>query len=220
MAIFRLFIAGMLISFLGTIPMGTLNVSAMQIFFSDGIRPALYFSTGAVLVEVLYVRVTLVAMTWFRSHKRLLMGMEWFTLIIILALSASSFYAALHPSIKTSPILSNTIHRFWLGVGMSAVNPLQIPFWFGWSTILANRQLLLPKEKFYIVYMAGIGLGTMIGFSVFIFGGRLLVERLNTRQDVINMIIGVVFLVTAGIQWFRMARHKDAISKMNKEEES
>jgi len=60
----------------------------------------------------------------------------------------------------------------------------------------------------------------MIGFSVFIFGGRLLVERLNTRQDVINMIIGVVFLVTAGIQWFRMARHKDAISKMNKEEES
>ena len=215
MAAFRLFITGMLISFLGTIPMGTLNISAMQISLSDGIRPALYFSTGAVLIEIVYVRVTLVAMNWFRSHKKLLMGMEWFTLVIILALSASSFYAALHPSVKTSPILSNTIHRFWLGVGMSAVNPLQIPFWFGWSTILANRKLLLPEEKLYIIYIVGIGMGTMIGYGIFIFGGRLLVEHMNTRQDIINMVIGVVFLVTALIQWFRMARHKDAISTMD-----
>jgi threonine/homoserine/homoserine lactone efflux protein len=98
---------------------------------------------------------------------------------------------------------------------MSAVNPLQIPFWFGWSTILANRKLLLPKEKLYIVYIVGIGTGTMIGYGIFIFGGRLVVERMNTRQDIINMVIGVVFLVTAMIQWFRMAVHKDAISTMD-----
>jgi hypothetical protein len=41
-----------------------------------------------------------------------------------------------------------------------------------------------------------------------------LVERLNTRQDAVNMVIGLIFLVTAIIQWIRMARHKDAISTM------
>src|SRR5436190_4696867 len=126
MSVIRLFVTGMLISFLGTLPMGTLNLSAMQISLADGVRPALYFSSGAVLVEMLYVRLTLVAMNWFRSHKKLLVRMEWFTLIIILALAISSFYAALHPSMKTSPILSDTVHRFWLGAAMSAVNPLQI----------------------------------------------------------------------------------------------
>ena len=69
MANLRLFMTGMLISFLGTLPMGTLNISAMQISLSDGIRPALYFSGGAVLVEIMYVRLTLVAMNWFRKHK-------------------------------------------------------------------------------------------------------------------------------------------------------
>ena len=217
MATFRLFMTGMLISFLGTLPMGTLNISAMQISLSDGIRPALYFSAGAVLVEILYVRITLVAMNWFRKHKRLLMGMERLTLVIILALAASSFYTALNPSVKSSPLLSNTVHRFWLGVGMSAVNPLQVPFWFGWSTILATRKLLLPKESLYLTYITGIGIGTIIGHCIFIFGSRLLVERLNTRQDAVNMVIGLIFLVTAIIQWIRMARHKDAISTMKEE---
>ncbi len=207
----------MLISFLGTLPMGTLNISAMQISLSESVRPALYFSAGAVIVEMLYVRLTLVAMDWFKKHKKLLISMEWFTLVIILALAISSFYTALHPSIKTSPLLSNTVHRFWLGAGMSAVNPLQIPFWFGWSTVLATKQLLLPKERHYLLYMSGIGLGTIIGHCIFIFGGRLLVEQLNARQDIVQLFIGIIFLVTAIIQWLRMARHKDAISTMNEE---
>jgi threonine/homoserine/homoserine lactone efflux protein len=213
----RLFMTGMLISFLGTLPMGTLNISAMQISLSDGIRPALYFSAGAVLVEIIYVRFTLVAMHWFRKHKRLLLGLEWFTLVIILALAASSFYTALNPSVNASPILSNTIHRFWLGVVMSTINPLQVPFWFGWSTILASKNLLLPKESDYITYIAGIGIGTIIGHCIFIFGGRLVVEKLNTRQDVVNLVIGLIFLVTAIIQAVRMTRHKDLISTMEEE---
>jgi len=100
---------------------------------------------------------------------------------------------------------------------MSAVNPLQIPFWFGWSTVLAGRNLLRPKAGLYILYIAGIGLGTIIGHCVFIFGGRLLAERMSARQDIVHLVIGIVFLVTAFIQWLRMANHKDAISTMKNE---
>jgi threonine/homoserine/homoserine lactone efflux protein len=118
--------------------MGTLTISAMQISISDGYRPALLFSFGALLVEMVYVRLTLVAMGWFRQHTRLLRSMEWVTLLIILALAVSSFYAAINPKVRANPILSDTIHRFWLGAAMSAINPMQIPFWFGWSTLLTT----------------------------------------------------------------------------------
>jgi threonine/homoserine/homoserine lactone efflux protein len=205
---------GMFISFLGTLPMGTLNISAMEISIADGYRPALYFSTGALLVEVVYVRFTLVAMGWFRQHKKLLMGMEWLTLIIILALAVSSFYAAMNPSVRSSPILSNAIHRFWLGAGMSAVNPLQVPFWFGWSTVLSNRNVLKREQNHYVPYIAGIGIGTLIGHCIFIFGGKFLVDSMDAKQDVIQWTIGGIFLVTAIIQWIKMVKHKDAISEM------
>jgi len=205
---------GMFISFLGTLPMGTLNISAMQISVTDGIRPAILFSIGALLVEMIYVRVTLVAMGWFRKHRKLLMGMEWFTLVIILALAATSFYTATHASVKTNPILSNTIHRFWLGAGMSAVNPLQIPFWFGWSTVLTGRGVLVRNGNNYIFYVAGIGIGTFIGHCLFIFGGILLVQELDAKQDMIQWVLGFVFLATGLVQVVKMLRHKDAISEM------
>jgi threonine/homoserine/homoserine lactone efflux protein len=213
----RVFMTGMFISFLGTLPMGTLNISAMQISVTDGVRPALYFSMGALLVEVIYVRGTLVAMGWFRQRKKMLMAMEWATLIIVLALAVSSFYTAIHPSVRSNPILSNTVHRFWLGAGLSAINPMQIPFWFGWSTILTSKGLLKRENNHYVPYVAGIGIGTFLGHCIFIFGGKLLVESLNARQDIIQWVIGGIFLVTAVIQCLKLVKQKDSISQMKKD---
>lgn len=211
---------GMFISFLGTLPMGTLNISAMQISVTDGVRPALYFSIGALLVEVIYVRGTLVAMSWFRKRKKLLVAMEWATLFIILALAVSSFYTAINPSIKSNPILSDTVHRFWLGAGLSAINPLQIPFWFGWSTVLTTKGLLIREKNHYVPYIAGIGLGTFTGQCIFIFGGKWLVESLNARQDIIQWVIGGIFLITAVVQWLKLVKQRDAISRMHDRESS
>ena len=58
----RIAITGLFISFLGTLPLGTLNVAAMQISVTDGVVPAMYFVLGAMIVEIIYVRVSLVAM--------------------------------------------------------------------------------------------------------------------------------------------------------------
>jgi threonine/homoserine/homoserine lactone efflux protein len=215
MQLLRIFFTGMFISFLGTLPLGTLNVSAMQISVSDGIRPAFYFATGALLIEVGYVRLSLVAMDWIRKHKKLFRALEWITLLIIVALAISSFIAAAKPTEAKNPILSNTIHRFWLGAAMSAVNPLQIPFWFGWSAVLFNRKVLLPRSGHYNSYIAGIGTGTLIGSSVFIFGGKLLVDNLNANQKIIQWIIGGIFAATALIQFWKMMSKKDAITKMD-----
>lgn len=210
----RLLLTGLFISFLGTLPMGTLNMSAMQIAVTDGFTPALYFAMGALLVEMAYVRLTLVAMDWLLAHKKLLRVMEWLTLVIVLALAISSFYTALHPGLKANPLLSGTIHRFWLGVALSAINPLQIPFWFGWSTVLSGKGVLVREGSNYIFYVAGIGLGTFIGFALFIFGGKWLVDQLDAQQNAIQWILGGIFLLTGIIQAVKMYRHKDGISKL------
>jgi threonine/homoserine/homoserine lactone efflux protein len=204
----RIFFTGMGISFLGTLPLGTLNVAAMQISVSDGIRPALYFSLGALLVEIIYVRISLVAMDWVQKQQRLFRWLEWFTVLIIAALAISSFIAAGNPHTQKNVILSHTIPRFWLGAAMSAINPAQIPFWFGWSTALFTKKILQPRNDHYNMYIAGIGIGTFLGNSIFIFGGQLIVSRLNANQGLISWIIGGVFAVTAIIMSWRIVRKK------------
>ena len=175
MRLTRVYFMGLFISFLGTLPLGTLNISAMQIAVSDGLLPAFYFAFGVLWVEMVYVRISLVAMDWVRNRKKLFIVLEWITLLIIIALAVASFYTAINPSVKKNPILSDTIHRFWLGTLMSALNPVQIPFWFGWSTVLMTRKVLLPINSHFNTYVAGIGTGTLIGNAIFIFGGKLLI---------------------------------------------
>ncbi|MGB8191604.1 MAG: LysE family transporter, partial [Chitinophagaceae bacterium] len=75
----RIFVTGLFISFLGTLPLGTMNIAAMQISVTDGLRPAFYFALGVLLIEIVYVRLSLVAMDWIRKNQRLFRILEWVT---------------------------------------------------------------------------------------------------------------------------------------------
>ena len=209
MKLFKIFTTGLFISFLGTLPLGTMNIAAMQISISDGIPPAMYYVFGALLIEMIYVRVSLVAMNWVFKHKNIFRWLEWISIVIILALAVSSFVAAADPVVKKNVLLSGGIHRFWLGVIMSALNPVQIPFWFGWSTVLFTKNILQHKNSHYNIYIAGIGSGTFIGNLVFILGGRFIVDVLNTNQKILHWVIGFIFLITAIILTIKVLRKKD-----------
>ena len=217
--LFRIFLTGMLVSFLGSLPLGTLNIAAMQISISTGVAAAMIFSLGSLLVEIIYVRVSLVAMDWIRKQERILKALEWVTLVIVVALAASSFYSALHPKVEKNLVLDSPLPKFVLGLVMSAVNPVQIPFWFGWSTVLFTKKVLLPRKDHYNSYILGIGIGTFIGNCLFIFGGLLIAQKISNNQHVLNWVIGGIFAITAIIQLIRILKKKDAVHQMEHPEE-
>ena len=215
----KIFFTGMLVSFLGSLPLGTLNVAAMQISVSDGIRAALLFSLGSLSAEIIYVRLSLVAMDWIRKQEKIFRILEWVTLAIVLALAITSFYAALHPKVGKNIILSSNMPNLLLGFTMSAVNPVQIPFWFGWSTVLFTKKVLLPRNDHYNIYIIGIGIGTFIGNILFILGGQLIADKITNNQHILNWVIGGIFALTAIIQIWKMWRKKDMVHQIEHPEE-
>lgn len=218
--LWKIFFTGMLVSFLGSLPLGTLNVAAMQISVSDGVTAAMLFSLGSLTAEVVYVRLSLVAMDWVRKQEKIFKILDWVTVAIVLALAVSSFYAATHPSEHKNAILSrSTLPHFVLGLVMSAVNPVQIPFWFGWSTVLFTKKILLPRQDHYNTYIIGIGIGTFLGNCVFIFGGQLIANKINDNQHILNWVIGGIFTVTAIVQLWRIFKKKDTAHRIEHPEE-
>ncbi len=214
----KIFFWGLIISFLGSLPLGTLNVAAMQIGIQESINDAIYFSLGSLLVEMVYVRLSLVGIDWVRKQDRLMKIMEWITLFIIIALAAGSFIAAAKDGAHTKNVLlQNNMHRFLLGMFMCAINPVQIPFWFGWSTVLFTKKILEPQKNHYNIYIIGIGMGTLMGNFVFIFGGKWMVQRIANSQHYLNWVIGGIFALTALIQLIKMLMHNDAVSKFGEE---
>lgn len=213
-AIVRIFFVGLLVSFLGSLPLGTLNIAAMQISIAEGAQLAMLFSLGSLLAEMIYVRLSLVAMDWVRKQEKLLRILDWATVVIVLLLAASSFYTALQPHQEKNIILGSPLPKFLLGFIMSAINPVQIPFWFGWSTVLFTKGILKPATAQYNSYIVGIGLGTFIGNCVFIFGGQLVASRINHNQSLLNWVIGGIFLLTAIWQLLKIIRHKDTVHRL------
>ena len=214
--VIRIFFWGLVISFLGSLPLGTLNIAAMQIGIQESIRNAMYFSIGSLLVEMVYVRLSLIGIDWVRRQEKLMRIMEWATFVIILALAIGSFLAASKGGGDSKNVLlNNNMNRFLLGMFMCAISPVQIPFWFGWSTVLFTKKVLEPKNSQYNIYILGIGFGTLLGNCVFIFGGKWLVKKIAHSEQYLNWVIGGIFLITALIQLIRILRHKGIEEKMH-----
>ena len=211
----KVFCWGLFVSFVGTLPLGTLNVAAMQMSVQEGVMNALYFSLGCIATEMIYVRLSLIGISWIRKQKKLLKWLEWVTLAIVVALAVGSFIAATKHSEAKNVMLNNDMNRFFLGLLLSAINPAQIPFWLGWSTVLFTKKILKPGIAYYYSYILGIGIGSLLGNCVFIFGGKYVAEKLETNMNIINWIIGGVFTLAALIQLLKILLHKDAVEKLD-----
>lgn len=216
----RIFFTGMLVSFLGTLPLGTLNIAAMQIAITESVRNAMLFSLGALTAEMIYVRISLLAMDWVRKQEKIFKLLEWLTLLIVIALAVTSFIAAAHPHENKNIILNSNLPAYILGMTMGAINPMQIPFWFGWSTVLFTKKILLPNKHHFNFYTIGIGIGTLIGNSLFIFGGRLIASKIQNNQSVMNYVIAGIFVITALIQMWRMfVNKKNVVERIHEQED-
>lgn len=201
----EIFTVGMVISFLGSIPLGILNITAMQISVQESVQKAMAFAFGVSIIELLFVRVSLKGIDFLLANQRVFYFMEWLSVILFLVLAISNFNAAKKEKAgQKSILLSNTVNRFWLGISMSAINPLKIPFWFLWSGYFLSIHLLQSTSLSFNIYTLGIGTGTIAGMILFIFGGKWLVRRLNTGQRALNLIVGLVFLASAIIQFARV----------------
>jgi threonine/homoserine/homoserine lactone efflux protein len=215
MGLVKVFFWGLVISFLGTLPLSTLNVAAMQISVQEGVQKAMNFSLGTIFTEMIYVGVALVGINWVRKQKKLFRWLEWITFIIVAALAIGSFIAATKQYESKNIILNNHMNRFVLGLILSAVTPMHIPFWFGWSTVLFTKKILQPIRSYYYLYIVGSGTGTFMANCIFIFGGKYIVEKLNANQYTLNWIIGGIFAVTAMIQLIKILLHKDVAEKLD-----
>ncbi|WP_339338693.1 MULTISPECIES: LysE family transporter [unclassified Croceitalea] len=192
----KVLVAGLLISFLGALPLGSLNITAFDISASQNVQNALLFSFAAIFIELIYVRLTL----W--GSQKVKLNSKWIYLLLplgvllLLYLAISSFITAVHiEDIATSKsILPKITSPILLGLLLSALNPLQVPFWLTWNKVLESKKILKHNTSSFTSYMFGIGAGTLTGLIVFIFAGKLIVTGYGQYAQISNFILGLLYL--------------------------
>lgn len=194
----------MLISFLGSLPPGHLTVAATYITAQQGTEAGIIYSLGAMLAEVLVVRLALSAMNWMVGKHKIFFILEIITVILLAAMTITCFYLSVQVNNITATRLYNISNLFTTGFFISIINPIHFPFWMGWSVVLMERNILFPKTKYYNWYVVGIGIGSLLGFAVFIYGGEFLLTTFSENQDIILSLFGMALLIATGLHIRKM----------------
>jgi len=202
--IFSLFL-GMVLSFLGQLPLGTMSYTATQIVVQENFRNAWKYSMGVALVEMIYLYGVLTGMHWIVKNPTLFTIFNWITVLIFLLLGVLGFIAAQkQEKSKKALLLNNRLDRFLLGITMSALNPAQIPFWFIWTAYFLNMGWLQANFASFNFFTIGSGLGTICGLVVYMYGGNWLVIKMKTSNRTLNTWMGIIFILASIVQLYRV----------------
>jgi len=196
---------GFLVSFLGQLPLGNMSFTATQVGLQEGIKKAWQFAIGVALVEMVYLRFALTGMDWVVQHKYIYLGLGWLTVFLFLILGIMAILSAKKQQSESKALLlNNQLNRLVLGLTMSALNPVQIPFWVLWTSILIQTQRLAVNALDFNLFTIGAGTGTIAGLAVYIHGGKWLVQKIKASNKSLNIAMGIVFLISALLQLYRM----------------
>lgn len=200
---FKLFFSALLISFLGSLPIGTLNVTVTSLTINKGIMEAMEFAAGAILVEIILVRIALVTIKKIEGLKYLHKFFSVLTCVVLFLFATIILYAAyaMHKFETPLPFISQ--RPFISGLFLSIINPLHLPFWIGWTAFLKSKKIFFDSNTHYNIYIVGIGLGTSLAFFVYGILGNIAIEFLKEKQVVLNWIIGFALLATGLMQFYK-----------------
>lgn len=160
---------GFLISFIGSIPLGFLNLIGTEIYQKNSILVLFQYLFGVVLVESILVYGTYVFVSSFTLSPKWKRRITLYSAIFFLFLAYYYFAKDSNYSSSADNKWTNWYNSpFILGLLLSAINVAQIPFWFSWNLVVHQEDFIQASNKNSYIYIVGTAMGTFLGMLTFI----------------------------------------------------
>lgn len=188
---------GFLVSFLGSIPLGYLNVIGFELYRYAGMHSLIPFLLGVMTLEAVVIYATLVLVHRLVRQTRWLKYIEAFSIVFIWAMAYTFYAGSQHPEsqqqllekyLKYSPYL--------MGVLLSSFNFIQLPFWTGWNLYVLNGKYIDIEKGSKFSYLIGTLLGTFSGMLVLILSLVQLTQQTEfLSENMVHLLIPGAFVL-------------------------
>ncbi len=164
MSMLLAFIAAFALSFVGTIPPGTLNLSVLQLGLENKLKAAWQFSIAAALVEYPYCWIAIHFETLITSTPGIEENFERIGASVMLILGILNLVSLRRQHIKK---VDAKTFGFGKGLMLGILNPLAIPYWIGITAYLKSQQWLTINDGYDLqAYLFGVVLGALSFFMI------------------------------------------------------
>lgn len=196
---------GFLVSFIGSIPLGYLNVVGYDVFKKFGINETISYLLGVISIEFFVIFFTLLFANQLIANQKLLKFIEGFSVVFMFVL-AFVFYTSASSETTNPSVLERYVNysSFVFGLILSSLNFIQVPFWTSWNLYLLNGNFIeISKSRKYF-YVFGTVFGTFSGMLVLIFSlNYLTLEFEFFKLFLFQFIIPIVFAILGIFQGFK-----------------
>lgn len=197
---------GFVVSFLGSIPLGYLNLAGLEIYSKSGLNHLILFLFGVILVETFVIYFTLIFARRLVKNKRLMKIIDFFSVLFMFAL-AFVFYFSYNEDTKSEINLRDYLmySPFIIGVVLNCFNVLQFPFWTSWNLYLLNGKYIRTEKKLKYYYIAGTLMGIFLGmFSLIVLLQAIFQKTTQFSKYVMPVVIPLFFILLGSIQVYKV----------------
>jgi threonine/homoserine/homoserine lactone efflux protein len=180
--IIQVFLIGLIFSFLGSIPPGTLNLAVLQLGMEHKIKTAIRFSMAVAIVEYPYAWIAVVFEDWVTSSPLIIDNFQLITAVVMILIGAFTLWSARKPSEFSVRFNESGFRR---GIILSILNPMAIPFWIGITAYLkAQGWVDLSTQSLLHSYVFGTSVGVIILLVLFTFLAKRLAGYVKDNRYV------------------------------------
>jgi threonine/homoserine/homoserine lactone efflux protein len=190
--IVQVFLVGLVLSFIGSIPPGTLNLAVLQLGMEHKIKAALRFALAVSIIEYPYAWIAVVFEDWVTSSPIIVDNFQLITAIVMTVIGAFSIWSARKPSEFSVRFNESGFRR---GLILSILNPMAIPFWIAYTAFLKSQGWIDLSTQWHVhSYVLGTSVGVMLLLTLFAFLAQRLASYVKDNR-IVKMVPGVTLLV-------------------------
>ena len=198
-------VLGFFIAFLAVIPPGLINMTAAKISLQEGKNEAISFALGASVIIFFQTFIAVLFARFISNHQEIVSTLQEIGIFIFSLLSVYFFWIAKKPKkIKTDSRVKGKSNRFFLGMLLSTLNLLPIPFYvFASMTLAASGYFSFDKIP-VAEFVIGVMIGSFTVFYIYIVAFKKIENKTEFLMRNINIIIGSVTTFMAVLTLFKL----------------
>lgn len=185
------FLAGLALSFLGSLPPGIISMTVTSVSIRKGIEAALIVGAGAAVIEIIQAWLSIQFTLLYVEQEAVSHYFQLATIPIFLGLGIYYWL------VQTSPPQNKPYsfeQSFKLGAGVSTLNLLAFPYWIFYGTYLQHQGILPSNQLAIGAISLGVGIGTFVLLGIYAKAGQLLLNRLPLVNTWVNKGVGTIML--------------------------
>jgi threonine/homoserine/homoserine lactone efflux protein len=185
-------IIAFILSFAGSIPPGSINLTVVQLGLENKLRTALRFSVAASLIEYPYAWIAVKFEKLITSSPVITDNIQIISAVVLILLGLINVWPRSEAPSRYFSKLSKSGYRRGLLLGV--LNPLAIPYWIGITAYLQGQQWIdLSSPARLHAYLAGVFLGALLLLVLLAYLSKKIMTGL-TQFPWIQKIPGLLLL--------------------------